>query len=104
MAITINQVDSGQNSATRAESNKTEGSPHQSATNTPGVDKSEAVETLTITPEASRLLQLEQEMSAASPIDSERVDSIRRQLDAGAYVIDSDTIAQRLIASEQEAF
>ncbi|MBV1932707.1 MAG: flagellar biosynthesis anti-sigma factor FlgM [Porticoccaceae bacterium] len=104
MAITINQINSGQNTTSGAETRKTEDSLEKTSAGSTESKKSEALDTLTVTPEASRLLQLEQELSGISPVDLERVDSVRHQIDAGTYSINSDSIAQKLIASEQETF
>lgn len=102
MAITVNQINSSQNSSNGAETSKTEGSLEQSSVGSTESKKPEALDTLTLTSEASTLLQLEQALSGISPVDLERVDSVRHQIDAGTYTIDSDSIAQKLIASEQE--
>lgn len=104
MAITVNQINSGQNTTNGAETRKTEDGLEQTSAGSTEPKKSEALDTLTVTPEASRLLQLEQELSGTSPVDSGRVDSIRHQIDAGTYTINSETIAQKLMASEQEIF
>ena len=102
MAININQVGSGQNASSSGAKKAEDGS--KAVTNLqPGASaKSGAQDTLTVTSDASRLLELEKALSGSAPVDSSRVDGIRHQLNAGTYEIDSNVIAKKLVASEQE--
>ena len=103
MAININQVGSGQNSTNSTGARKAEDGSKVVTTLQSGVSaKSGTQDTITVTADASKLLELEKELSGTTPVDSNRVDSVRHQLNAGTYEIDSNAIARKLVASEQE--
>ena len=108
MTTNINQVGSQQSVADSVAGSKKAGADNKAASNSADKpsepDEPTARETLTVTAEATKLLHLEQEIAATSAIDSQKVDRVRMQLDAGTYQIDSKAIARNLIDSEQELF
>ncbi len=109
MAIDITQVNGGQN-ANGSASQKT-GSTAKSATDTrqstvdadaPKAAATPATDTLTVTDQAVKLQQLEQELANIPAVDTARVDKLRHDVETGAYKIDSNAIAEKLIGFERE--
>lgn len=52
---------------------------------------------VSISPEASRLNQLESKIHAADDVDSQRVADIKRSIDEGSYQINAESIAGKLL-------
>ncbi len=109
MAIDITQVNGGQ-SANGSASQKT-GSTAKSAAdarqstasdNAPEATPAAATDTLTVTDQAVKLQQLEQELTNIPAVDATRVDKLRYDVETGAYKIDSKAIAEKLIGFERE--
>lgn len=61
-----------------------------------------ASETVTVTPQAERLQQLEQTLADTPAVDEQRVAEIRQALANGQYKVDADRIAEKLLALEQD--
>jgi len=55
---------------------------------------------VTLTNTASRLQNLEQKLSGASPIDAERVASVQKAISSGEYSVDADRVADKMLAFE----
>lgn len=55
---------------------------------------------VTLTNTATRLKNLEQQLSNASPVDSERVAAVQSAISNGEYNVDSDRIADKMLAFE----
>ena len=61
-----------------------------------------SLDTVQLTDTATKLAELQAEVSAASGVDIERVEAIRQQIADGSYEVDPDKIADALMAMEQE--
>lgn len=55
---------------------------------------------VTLTNTASRLQNIEQKLSGSSPIDAERVASVQKAISNGEYTVDSDRVADKMLAFE----
>lgn len=67
------------------------------------VSESAASDSLRLTGDAAGLQALERELaSAAAGVDLARVNQVRAALASGAYVVDPQEIARRLLALERE--
>jgi negative regulator of flagellin synthesis FlgM len=65
-------------------------------------DSAKSLDTVQLTDTATKLAELQAEVSAASGVDIERVEAIRQQIADGSYEVDPDKIADSLMAMEQE--
>jgi negative regulator of flagellin synthesis FlgM len=61
---------------------------------------SSAGDRVTLTNTASRLQNIEQQLSNASSIDNARVAEVQSAISSGDYAIDSDRIADKMLAFE----
>lgn len=61
---------------------------------------SAAGDRVTLTNAAARLQNIEQKLNNSSPIDSERVAEVQKSISSGEYKVDSDRIADKMIAFE----
>jgi len=66
-----------------------------------GSDNSAAGDRVTLTNTASRLQNLEQKLSGASPIDAERVAAVQKAISSGEYSVDADRVADKMLAFEE---
>ena len=64
-------------------------------------DNSAAGDRVTLTNTASRLQNLEQKLSGASPIDAERVAAVQKAISSGEYSVDADRVADKMLAFEE---
>lgn len=109
MAIDITQVNGGQsvtggaaqksgsavkNTADAKKSAVDDHAPETAATTT--------TDTLTVTDQAVKLQQLEQELANIPTVDTTRVANVRHNMETGAYKIDSAAVAEKLIMFERE--
>ena len=83
----------GSQSAGNAKRTATAGSGD--AQPTPGGDEVSLTDTVT------RLKSIEARIQELPDVDRERVEELRRQIDAGEYQIDTKLVAQRLVQLEQ---
>ena len=67
-----------------------------------GAEQADAGESVSLTRAASDLLALETKLRELPGIDQARVDAVRRAIDDGRYVIDTQRIADSLLQSERE--
>ncbi len=58
--------------------------------------------TVTVTDSALKLLQIEKTLAEMPGFDAEKVESIKQALSDGAYTINTDRIAEKLITFEQD--
>jgi len=64
-------------------------------------DNAAAGDRVTLTNTASRLQNLEQKLSGASPIDAERVAAVQKAISSGEYSVDADRVADKMLAFEE---
>ena len=57
--------------------------------------------TVTVTDSALKLLKIESTLAGISSFDSEKVERIKQALSDGSYAVNTDRIAQKLLAFEQ---
>ena len=86
------QLSSNQASSVKSQNEAKEGS--QSETSSSAADR------VTLTNTASRLQNIEQQLSNASSIDNARVAEVQSAITSGDYAIDSDRIADKMLAFE----
>lgn len=55
---------------------------------------------VTLSPQASRLSQIENSIAATSEVNQERVDQIRAAIDDGSFNVDAESIANRLLEQD----
>jgi len=101
MAVEITGVTTTPLSGNKAEkSNATPGntivSGGQGSETTPAIP----IDKLTLTKQAEELRMIEKEINNQNGIDSERVESLRLEIDAGKYDIDAQRVAEKLIQFE----
>ena len=65
-----------------------------------GGSSSAAGDRVTLTNAAARLQNIEQKLNDSSPVDSERVAAVQKSISNGEYEVDSDRIANKMIAFE----
>ena len=61
---------------------------------------SSAADRVTLTNTASRLKDLEQQLSSSSSVDSARVAEVQNAISNGDYNVDADSIADKMLAFE----
>lgn len=61
-------------------------------------------DSVSLTDSAARLQSIQARLANVPIVDSQRVDNIRQALNDGGYQIDSNTIADRLLAFESSLF
>lgn len=66
----------------------------------PGASSSE--DSVELSPQAQTLKQLESKIIASADIDRAKVDSIRQAIADGSYTINSDNIADKMLAVDNE--
>lgn len=87
------QLSSNQAGSVKSQNEAKEGS-QQSETSSSAADR------VTLTNTASRLQNIEQQLSNASSIDNARVAEVQSAITSGDYAIDSDRIADKMLAFE----
>lgn len=88
------QLSSNQSSSLRGRNEAKEGNSGESTNIAAGSDR------VTLTNTASRLKDIEQQLSDTSSIDSERVTQVQSAISNGDYVVDADRIADKMLAFE----
>lgn len=63
-------------------------------------DTSSAADRVSLTSTASRLKDIEQQLSSSSSVDNQRVRQVQSAISNGEYNIDSDRIADKMLAFE----
>ena len=86
------QLSSNQAGSVKSQNEAKEGS--QSETSSSAADR------VTLTNTASRLQNIEQQLSDASSINNARVAEVQSAITSGDYAIDSDRIADKMLAFE----
>ncbi|MEO0574607.1 MAG: flagellar biosynthesis anti-sigma factor FlgM [Pseudomonadota bacterium] len=59
-------------------------------------------DTVALTDSARALERAESKLSSAAVVDTQRVDSVRADIDNGTYKIDDQAIADKILRSDQE--
>ncbi|MGD2167573.1 MAG: flagellar biosynthesis anti-sigma factor FlgM [Gammaproteobacteria bacterium] len=87
---------------TRTSSNQTAGGVRHAETGKhAGGQSSDSSDAISLTDTATRLKSIEARIQELPEVDRERVEEIRRQIDAGEFLIDSKLIAQRIVQLER---
>lgn len=86
------QLSSNQSSAVKSRNEAKQGNNSENA--------SSAGDRVTLTNTASRLKDIEQQLSSTSSIDSERVAEVQSAISNGDYTVDADRIADKMLAFE----
>ena len=66
-----------------------------------GNDSAGSSDAVSLTDTVTRLKSIEARIQELPEVDRERVEELRRQIDAGEFTIDSKLIAQRIVQLEQ---
>jgi negative regulator of flagellin synthesis FlgM len=72
-----------------------------SPASTPGGTAVAPSDTIKLTEAAARLQRLEASMSEMPVVDQRRVEALKREIDSGAYRVDPDGVAEKLVALER---
>lgn len=75
-------------------------SRNESKQSSQGEDSSSAADRITLTNTASRLKDIEQQLSSSSSIDNARVSEVQSAISNGDYNVDADRIADKMLAFE----
>ncbi|MDH5369820.1 MAG: flagellar biosynthesis anti-sigma factor FlgM [Gammaproteobacteria bacterium] len=86
------QLNSNQSSSIKSRNEAKQNDQSESA--------SSATDRVTLTNTASRLKDLEQQLSSSSPIDSARVAEVQNAISNGDYNVDAQSIADKMLAFE----
>jgi len=93
--LSSNKVDNSKTVSSNTIGEKNQDSKHVQTTATPApIDK------ITLTRQAEELRMIEKSINDQSDFDNERVEDLRLEIDAGRYDIDSQRVAEKLIAFE----
>ncbi len=93
--LSSNKTDNSKAVSSNTIGEKNQGSEHAQTTITPApIDK------ITLTRQAEELRMIEKSINDQSDFDIERVEDLRLEIDAGRYDIDSQRVAEKLIAFE----
>lgn len=65
-------------------------------------DSSSNADTVALTDSARALERAESKLSAASSVDTQRVETVRTDIDNGTYKIDDQAIADKILRSDRE--
>ena len=95
-------VDTGElNNSGNMPDSDDEGDPGQPADETAPTETSRETHTISLTAIAARLKELEHSLANHPLIDRQRVEGVRRALFNGAYTIDAERVAGKIIAFEK---
>ncbi|EKE75459.1 flagellar biosynthesis anti-sigma factor FlgM [Gallaecimonas xiamenensis] len=106
--MAINKVNQGQTqdiaSARLNQARQAEGQDKSQATNQPQSATKMAQDAVSITPKAAGLDKMQKSMSSEAPFDKDKVESLKKAIEAGEYKVNVDKLADKLLQFEEDLF
>lgn len=100
MANDITNINSNRSQLSQSQSNSVKVRDGSSSTNNSAAASS-ADDRVTLTNTAARLQNIEQKLNSSSSVDAEHVAAVKKAISNGEYTVDSDRIADKMLAFEE---
>lgn len=103
MATEINNI-SGSHIGNVGAGSQTQGNPESTANKAAADSQTQTApsrDTVSLTPQAQQLKDLENRVSSLPEVDSDRVNAIKESIANGSYEIDANSIASKLLQFER---